>query len=77
MNKKAPLPKILYDVKLECLVPATIVYRILADSPEQALELIKGKQPKEIRYRLHLKKSLKAIVYDAGNLLIRLTKALR
>jgi hypothetical protein len=77
MKKTILKDKKLYDVKVECLVPATAVYRVLAESPEEALDLIKTSKPKDIKYRFNVRKLLKGIVYDAGSVMIRLTKSLR
>jgi len=71
---KLPPPKKLYDVKVEVLLPATLTYRVLADNPEQAIELTKTMQPTGVRHQLARKRSLKAIVLDAGSTMIRLTK---
>ena len=50
--KKQAAPKVqqYYDVKVESMVPSILTFRILAESAQQALELIKGKQPNQVRY---------------------------
>jgi hypothetical protein len=63
-----------YDVKMEVTLPATIVYRVLAESPEEALELVKKANPLSVKYLLKKKRDLKALVYDAGTTLVRFTK---
>lgn len=57
------------------MLPATITYRVLAESPEEALDLIKKKDPTSVRYILNKKRDLKALVYDAGTTLMRFTKS--
>lgn len=63
-----------YDVKLEATVPAVLTYRILADSPEQALELSERASPVGTKYTLARKRKIKATVYDAGTLMMRVVK---
>jgi hypothetical protein len=61
-----------FTVKVECTLPATLSYRILAETPEQAMELIKNVQPINVQYRLQGKKGIKATVYNMGTSMIRL-----
>lgn len=79
MSKKAiaaPKPKFYYDVKIECMLPATLTYRVLAEDPQQASELIKGLQPNSVRHRLIGRKEIKLMVFDAGSSMIKLIKNL-
>ena len=55
-----------YDVKVETMLPATITFRILAESPEQAADLIKGRSPIEVKHRLFGRKDLSLKVFKAG-----------
>lgn len=71
-----PKPKYLYDVKVEAMLPATLVYKILAESPEQAVDLIRGKQPVSVQYKLAGRKELKARVFDAGCLILKYARSL-
>lgn len=71
-----PKPKKLFDIKIECLLPSTVVYRILAEDAEQALQLSKTAAPTSIRPRLAGRRNLKATVLDAGTSIIRLVKNL-
>lgn len=71
---KLPPPKKYYDVKLEVTLPATITYRVLAESPEAAVELINNQPPMHVKHVLNKKRNLKAVVYDGGSTLIRFTK---
>lgn len=75
-KQELPPPKFYFDVKIECMLPATLTYRILAETPEQAADLIKGKQPNSVHYKLAGKKELKMIVYHAGSCIIKLIKKL-
>jgi len=73
---KKPIIKYYYDVRVECMLPATLTYRILAENPQQAAELIKGKQPTSVQHKLIGRKELKLIVFDAGSVMIRFIKKL-
>jgi hypothetical protein len=75
-NKDKPKPKYYYDVKVECLLPATITYRILAEDPQEAMSKVKGLSPTSVKHRLIGRKELKMIIYDAGSSMIRLIKNL-
>ena len=68
--------KLYYDVKVECMLPATLTYRVLADDPRQAAELIRGMSPIGVKHRLVGKKDIKLTVYDAGCSMIRWMKNL-
>jgi len=75
MKKKEKIPeKFYFDIKLECMVPTTITYRVFAESPEKALELINYQNPTGVKHKIAAKKDLKMIVYDAGTLMIKLVK---
>jgi hypothetical protein len=67
-------PKYYYDVKVECLLPATLTYRVLAEDPQQAAELVKGKSPNTVQHRLIGRKELHMKVYDAGGSMMRFMK---
>lgn len=64
-------PKFYFDVKVECMLPATLTYRILAEDAQQAAELIKGTQPNSVQHKLIGRKELKLTVYDAGSTMIK------
>ena len=74
IKEKPPLTY--YDVKVEAMLPATLVYRILAEDAKQASELIKNKQPNTVKYRMYGKKYIKLVVYDAGCTMIKYMKNL-
>lgn len=73
-DKKQPQQKKYFDVKVETLVPATITYRVFAENETEALKQIDKTNPTGFKPRLAQKKLLKAAVYDAGSLMIKLTK---
>lgn len=74
-NKKIPEKKY-YDVKVEAMLPATLTYKVLAETPEQAVELIKNKQPNSVHHKLAGRKESKATVYESGSSVIRFIKRL-
>lgn len=69
-------PKLYYDVKVECMLPATLTYRVLAEDARQAAEMIKGMTPIGVKHRLVGRKELKLSVYDAGSTMLRWMKNL-
>lgn len=69
-------PKYYFDVKVECLLPATLTYRILAEDAPQAAEMIKGHQPNSVQHKLIGRKELKLTVYQAGSTMIMWMKRL-
>jgi len=75
-NKPKILEKSYFDVKIETMLPSTLIYRVLAESPEQAIQLIKQSNPVSVKYRLPGKKDLKITVYDAGTNMLRFLKNL-
>lgn len=71
-----PPDKHYYDVKVSCMLPATLTYKILAETPEQAAELIKGKSPNSVQHKLSGKKDIELKVYDSGSCIIKFIKKL-
>lgn len=65
-----------YDVKVECMLPATVTYRVLAEDAAQAASLIKGMSPVGVKHRLIGKKDLKLSVYKAGSSMLEWAKNL-
>lgn len=65
-----------YDVKVECMLPATLTYRVLAEDPQQAVELIRNMSPNGVRHKLIGRKELKISVYDSGSTLLKWMKNL-
>lgn len=76
MDAKQPIPKRYFDIRVECTLPATITYRVLAETPEQAASLIKGTQPTSVKHKLALRRETKITVYDSGSTIIRFIKNL-
>jgi hypothetical protein len=75
IKKAAPILKY-FDVRVECMIPCTLTYRILAEDPEQAASLIKGKSPNSVQHKLIGRRELMLKVYDSGSSMIRLIKRL-
>lgn len=77
-KKKAKIPqKKPYDIRIESNIPAILTYKsVLAESPEQALQLTKNLQPNGVQYKLNRRRDIKATVYAAGSLIILLIKNL-
>lgn len=68
--------KYYFDLRLECMLPATLHYKVLAESAEQAAELIKGLSPNGVKHKLIGKRDIKLTVYDSGSSIIRFIKNL-
>lgn len=77
LTKSPPIKeKKYYDVKVEAMIPATLTFRVLAEDPQQAAELIRGASPRSVQHRLVGRKDLKLSVYDAGSTMLRWMKNL-
>jgi hypothetical protein len=76
LKKFAAPQKLYYDVKVECMLPATLTYRILAENEMKAAEMIKNLQPNSVHHKLHGRKELKITVYMAGSNMIKWMKRL-
>lgn len=76
VTKLLPKTKYYYDVKVECMIPATLTYRVLAEDPEKAAEMIKGLSPISVKHKLVGRKESKLMVYDAGSTIIKLIRNL-
>jgi len=63
-----------YDVRIECMVPATLTYRVFAENFDEAIELTKRQQPIHYKYKVTEKKDIKISIYDAGTSLIKFVK---
>lgn len=75
-KQQLPKPKYYYDVKVECMLPATLTYRVLAETPQQAAEMIKNTSPVGVKHRLIGRREIKLLVYEAGTTMIRFVKNL-
>src|SRR5271166_2445015 len=60
-------PKYYYDIRVETMLPATLTFRALAETPEQAAAMIKNMSPVAIKHKLAGKKDIKLTVYAAGS----------
>lgn len=78
LKKQAAKPPELhyFDVKVESMLPSTLIYRVLAEDAQQAADKIQGLQPNSVQHRLVGRKDHKLTVYDAGSVWIRLVKKL-
>jgi|ERR1700722_11149863 len=78
-GKKKPIkqePKH-FDIKLECMVPCTVTYRILAMDEHDALIQMDKRPPTGVKPNLSKKKNIKATIYDSGSSIIRFMKSFR
>jgi hypothetical protein len=73
----APKQKKYYDIRLDALVPCTITYRVYADDEHDALNELKKKAPSSVKPNISQKRDIKAMIYDAGSSILRLTKTFR
>lgn len=74
--KETQKEKHYFDVKVECMLPATLTYRILAEDAEEASNLIRGRHPNSVHHKLIGRKEIKLTVYDAGSTMIKFIKRL-
>lgn len=75
-SKKTTQPKFksYFDVVVECTLPATIKYRVLAEDEDQALEMIEKTAHTSIKPDIRRKRSIKATVYIANTHMVKTTK---
>jgi hypothetical protein len=77
-TKEAAKDQKTYTVEVECIIPAKVRYKVVASSPEEAAELVKGKislaQPPLLD--LNRLKKISAKVFDYGTTLVRLARKL-
>jgi hypothetical protein len=69
-------PKVYFDVKVECMVPAVLTYKVLAEDANEAASLIKGKTPNSVQHKLVGRKEQVLKVYDSGSNFMRLKRIL-
>jgi hypothetical protein len=74
IKKENPKVKKYFDIKLECLVPTVIVYRVLAEDENEALAEFNKKAPIKVNPDIRRKRPIKATVYDGGCTTVRATK---
>lgn len=76
-NKKEEVKqKKYFDVKVECMLPATLIYRVLAEDAVEAAGMIKSITPNQVKHKLIGRKEIKLWVYESGSTLIRFVKNL-
>ena len=51
-DNKNPIVKKYFDVRIETWLPATLLFRVLAENPEDVIQIIKGLKPNSIQYNL-------------------------
>lgn len=68
MNKVAEkvIVKKYFNVNVECMLPATLTYRVLAEDAQQAAEMIRNIPPTSVKHRLLGRKEIKLTVYQYG-----------
>ena len=74
MDKNKSREKQYFDVVLEAQIPCIVKYRVLAESPEEALEEVKRLPPAHVKPILNQKRDIKATVYSAGSSMIQYIK---
>jgi len=74
--EKSPiLKKIPYTVKVEVMAPVELTYRVWAETPEQAVELLRyGSLTAPPKPVLSKQKRIKATVYKYGTIMIEFIK---
>ena len=55
-----------YKVTVECLVPATLTFKVYAESAEKALEEFSKGSPNDFKPQVAKRKNIKASVYEYG-----------
>jgi len=65
-----------YTINVESMIPATLSYRVLAEDPQNALDLMRGLNPIGVKHRLIGKRDIKLTVSKSGSSIIELTKNL-
>ena len=71
-----PQPK-QYTVKVEALVPATLVFHVAALDEEAAIKETYKKAPNQIQQKIQKRKNIKATVYDRGTINVKLVKNIK
>ena len=79
INKKQKIiekPKpVYYTIVLEAMIPATLKYKVLANSPEEALELMAKSQPiQQPKLIINSMKKLKASIFNYGTSILKYSK---
>lgn len=68
-----------FSVKLECLIPATITYRVIASDEQEALKEIDKYSTKVVAFQENKNKKIKikATVYKLNTSMVKLSKTYR
>jgi len=69
--KQQPKPLAYYDVRIECMLPGVLHYKVLAEDAFKAAEMIKNKTPNSVTYKLAGVKSLILRVYESGTTMLK------
>ncbi len=72
MKKDNLVIKKFFDVKVECMLPSTLIYKVLAEDAQQAAEMIKNLQPRIVKYKLVGRREIKLTVFESGCSVIKL-----
>lgn len=75
-----PLPKYYFDIVVEGTVPVILTFKVLTETPEQALEMYQKQKnflaPSDVKYKLTHRKDKKLTIKNAGSMVVRLVKNL-
>jgi hypothetical protein len=63
-----------YTIIVECLVPTVLKFQVEAESPEEALDIIKRKNPNNIDSKVHSRINTKQTVFNQNTSNVRLVK---
>ncbi len=66
-----------YTVKVECFIPATLVFQITAENEEEAIKQTHKQAPNQVQQKIAKRKNIKATVYDRNTINVKLVKHLR
>lgn len=73
-KEEKPKEKQQYSVVIECKVPATLTYKVWAETPEEAITMVKAQSPHNAKYNILKRLNIKATVYKAGTSMIHFVK---
>lgn len=71
-----PQPK-QYTVKVECFVPATLIFQITAMNEEDAIKETYKRAPNQIQQKVQKRRNIKATVYDRGTINVKMVKNIK
>lgn len=76
LTKNAAAQPRMFDIKIETTLPATLLYRVSAVTPEEALDKARKSAPQNVKYRLSGKRDIKGMVYEMGSSMIKFVQNL-